>query len=602
MSALSLPATESKRPLSQRFKTLSVLVREDAATEHREHAPRLHSELGISEVTARILVARGVLEPEVAKSFLSPSLKEHLPNPSEMKNLTEAANLILDSIENKEAITVYSDFDVDGLTSSAQLVLFLEAIGALVSSYVPNRFVEGYGVSTEGIQALVARGTQLLITVDCGISSVHEIALARRKGMKSVILDHHIPGPELPKADVVVDPAQEGCSFGEHKLAAAGVVWMLLVLLRVEGRKREALKDVEFPDPKDFLDLAAIGTICDMVPLFGLNRLIAHRGVDALRQARRVGIEALKDVAKVRDNPRFGSGHVSFNIGPRINAAGRLDDANQVVTLLTTRSSKKAKTIAQRINRLNDQRRLVENQVRESCIASLNRQGDPSSLAALSVYGEQYHLGVIGIAAQRLVEEFYRPAAVMGPGKMKIGQEEKSVIKGSVRGIRGFHVADALASLSEILLNHGGHAQAGGFSLRPKNLDAFHKGFLQIAEKTLSSQELQREVNADVRISLSEVDYELAVELQHLAPFGVGNPSPLLVTEGVRVDSISAIKGAHLRVRLADSRCSRNAVAWNMQGHPLLRKDEIVNVAYQVELNTYQGVSSVQLSLKEVWT
>ncbi len=602
MSALSLPAAEPKRTPSVRFNTPLVSIREDAASENRSQASSLKSDLGISEVTARILIARGVSDPEVAKGFLSPSLKDHLPNPSEMKNLTEAANLILDSIENKETITVYSDFDVDGLTSSAQLVLFLDAIGALVSSYVPNRFVEGYGVSTEGISALAARGTQLLITVDCGISSIHEIALARRKGMKSVILDHHIPGPELPQADVIVDPAQDGCAFADHKLAAAGVVWMLLVLLRTEGRKRASFEQVEFPDPKDFLDLAAIGTICDMVPLSGLNRLIAHRGVEALRQARRVGIEALKDVAKVRDNPRFGSGHISFNIGPRINAAGRLDDANQVVTLLTTKSSKKAKTIAQRMNRLNDQRRLVENQVRESCIAKLKRQGDPSERSALTVYGEQYHLGVIGIAAQRLVEEFYRPAAVMGPGQVKQGEKVTDVIKGSVRGIRGFHVAEALESLSEILLTHGGHAQAGGFSLLPKHLDDFHAGFLKVAEEKLGAEELQREVNADVRITLSEVDYELATELQFLAPFGIGNPSPLLVSEGVRVDSVSAIKGAHLRVRLADSVCSRNAVAWNMQGHPLLRKDEVVNVAYQVELNTYQGVSSVQLSLKEVWT
>ncbi|MCB0322799.1 MAG: single-stranded-DNA-specific exonuclease RecJ [Bdellovibrionales bacterium] len=595
------------RRRSSRLLPAKVLLREDQVSLHGSpgdypaDSEQFRRALGVSEVAARILACRGVCEVDSARAFLAPSLREHLPDPATMKNLPEAADALLDAVEAGSRITVYSDFDVDGLTSSAQLVLFLEELGANVTAYVPNRFVEGYGLAATAVEALARTGTEVLVTLDCGITSIREIALAKRLGLKTFVFDHHLPGAELPAADFVVDPAQPGCPFAEHKLAAAGIVWMLLIMLRVKAKRRADFAAKTLPDPKEYLDLAAIGTICDMVPLQGLNRLIAFRGIEALRQTKRLGLTLLKDISRTGSDKRFGSGHVSFGLGPRINAAGRLGDANDVVTLLTTKDSKRARTVVEAIDSLNDRRRLIEGQVRDACISSLTEQGFSEDVPGIAIYGESFHLGVLGIAAQRLVEEFYRPAAVMGPGEMVLDGKRVKVIKGSVRGIRGFHVADALSSLTHLLVAHGGHAQAGGFTVLPERLDEFQTAFVETAGKLLNPELLRRQVEADIRICLSQVDFELANELLQLAPFGIGNPSPLLVSEQVRIGTVSALQDRHLKVRLIGGNCSRNAVGWNLQGHPLIRKDEVVNVAYHVELNTYQGVSSVQLNLREVW-
>ncbi len=581
-----------------RFSPARVTVAEDQVERDLEPAVQsLQSALGISRVTATIMAARDIVDPAAAKSFLNPTLKSELPDPRQMKNIEAAADLILTSIEAKKRICIFHDFDVDGLTAGSQLVLFLKALGAEARCYVPNRFVEGYGLSIAGVEKVAEAGTDLLITVDCGISNIREIALAKRLGMQTIILDHHEPA-ELPPADVIVDPAQEGCPFQKYRLAAAGVVWMLLIVLRGKARER-SIENI--PDPKDFLDLAAIGTICDMVPLTEVNRLIAHRGIESIKGTARLGVQALINVSGLNGKPRFGAGHISFAIGPRINAAGRLDDASQVGELLTTSNSGKAKSLAESIDRLNKRRRSIEEEVRISCIDSLHKEPHLLEAPAIALFQEDFHLGVIGIAAQRLVEEFHKPAAVMALGDAVIDGKEVKVVKGSVRSIKGFNVAEVLHGMSEILIAGGGHAAAGGFSLLPDRLEDFQAAFIEAAEQRLTADMLMRCQRADVRVAFSEVDFLLADELQKLAPFGVGNPSPVLVSEGVTVESATTLSGKHLRLRLSDGKVTRNAVAWGFNGHPLLKRGEQVNIAYQVEINSYQGVSSVQLSLKQAW-
>lgn len=564
---------------------------------------QLSEALGISRVVAVLLLSRGIGDPKKVQEFLYPTLREHLPDPHQMKNLPQAAELILEFVHRKELITIYCDFDVDGLTSGSQLYLYLTALGAKVATYVPNRFVEGYGLACSAVERLAHAGTSLLVTVDCGITNHREIELAKRLGMKVVVLDHHQPGPTLPPADVVVDPAQEGCSFADHKLAAAGVVWLLLVVLRSSARKFSSNDEetLAAPDPKSFIDLAALGTICDMVPLRGLNRMIAHRGVESIRTDSRLGISALMEVAGVKNTPRFGAGHISFSLGPRINAAGRLEDGGQVITMLTSEKPAESKAIAEKLDRLNRQRQNIESEVKESCIEQLRSAPELMKAPAIAIYGEQYHAGVIGIAAQRLVEQYHRPAAVMAPGEVRIGDEMARVAKGSVRSIEGFHVSDVLQSLDSLLLSHGGHAAAGGFTVLFDKLAAFKEAFVEEARQRLTAEMLHRKVFVDLSIGLDEITFDLAGELARLAPFGVGNPSPVFMSSGVRVDSISVLKQKHLRVRVSDGEVVRNAIAWNMFGNPLLRKNAKVDLAFQVELNTYQGVSSVQLNIKEVW-
>lgn len=589
---------------------LNIELRE-ARTAGESPAPRaladaLSQATGISSIAARVLVSRGITTAEAAASFLAPNFRNQLPDPGNIKNMPAAVELILDFVESGEAITIYTDFDVDGVSAGSQLFLYLQCLGANVTSYTPSRFAEGYGLVCSAVERLAERGTKLLVTVDCGISSHRELELAKKLGMRSIVLDHHLPSG-IPPADVVVDPAQDGCPFQEHKLAAAGLVWMLLIVLRKRAKERfrEQCDSGKLapPDPKDFLDLAALGTICDMVPLIGLNRVIAYRGVEALRATQRPGLVALKQVAGVDNNPRFGSGHVAFGLGPRINAAGRLADATDVIQMLTTEDSVRAKSIAASIDRLNDQRRQVEESVKTACLSCLAAEPALLERPALALYGESYHIGVIGIVAQRMVEQYHRPAAVMAPGEMiGPGGAKRAVIKGSVRSVRGFHVADALYALRDLLVTHGGHAEAGGFSLEFEKREAFCAAFVEQAEKVLGAGPLARRLVADLEVDFSEVDFDLVNELSRFAPFGVGNPAPLLITHGVDVVSASSVGSNHLKARFMQGKYALVGIGWGLATHPLLRKGKRVSLAYQPELNTYQGVSSVQLNIREVWT
>ena len=578
-----------------RFSAPRLVFRE---TKPAESLSDFTNKLKITTETARILKARGIDTVDAAKAFLFPTLREHLPNPCEMLNLEAAAELILDFALEKKQITVFHDFDVDGLTAGAQLAEFLKALDANVRCYVPNRVVEGYGLSIAGIDTVIKAGCELLVTVDCGISNVEEIEYAKKNGLRVIILDHHQPS-ELPAADVIVDPAQEGCPFQKYKLAAAGVVWMLLIVLRSQAIKRKVNQAI-IPNPKDFLDLAALGTICDMVPLNELNRLIAYRGLELMRNTRRVGLRALMEVAGVFGKSRFGAGQVSFALGPRINAAGRLDDASHVGELFATKDLKRAKRLAEKIDKLNTQRRTIEEQVKKSCFEII--KSDPQTLKypALAVYGDEFHQGVIGIVAQRLVEEFHRPAAVMAPAEMEYQGKLIKIAKGSVRSIKGFDVAEVLHGMDDILISGGGHSAAGGFSVAFDRVAEFREAFIFQASKRLSSAELQREIKADISTPLAAIDFTLAEELHQLAPFGVGNSSPVLVTENIIIDSTQPLLDKHLKLRLSDGKTTRQAIAWGFMGHPKARKGQEVTVVYQVEINTYKGVSSVQLNIKAI--
>jgi single-stranded-DNA-specific exonuclease len=576
------------------FKPSRVTFRTKFSNDLISRANELANQLNISPVVAKVLIGRGIDTAQQAKKFLSPTLRDDLPNPSGIKNIEEASELLIDAIKNKIQITVYSDFDVDGLSGAAQLVLYLHALGANVNHFVPNRFSDGYGLVSSAVQKLHRSGTKLLVTVDCGITNIKEIALAKRLGLKTIILDHHHANV-LPPADVVVDPAQEGCTFGKYELSAAGLVWMLLIVLRS--------KACEFnpPNPKDFLDLAVLGTVCDMVPLRDINRVLAIRGIEALQKTNRPGLVALKEVSGIGVGKRLNSTHLGFALGPRINAAGRLDDARQVFELLTTSDTNRAKVIAEALNRLNKQRQSIEEDVRASCLKLLEKEQCLLDKHALAVYSDDFHVGVIGIAAQRLVDEYYKPAAIMAPGEEIVDGNIIPVIKGSIRSIPGFHVAEVLQVLSPLLLKHGGHSQAGGFALSYDNLESFQGAFVDEAQKRLTKDMLSKELVADIDVGFDLIDYELVKQLNTLAPFGIGNPSPLFVAHDVIIDSVSSLSGNHLKFRFSDGRNHLIGIGWHLSGHPFVKRGERVNIAFNPTINTYQGVSSVQLNVKELW-
>ena len=561
---------------------------------------QLQQELGVSYILSVILANRGIQSTEEAKVFLRPTLREGLPSPLLIKNISQAVDLILEYVFSKKKITIFTDFDVDGLTSGAQLVLFLKAMGANCDAYTPNRFTEGYGLSCEAINKLAITGTKILITVDCGISNNKEIAHAKSLGMRCIIIDHHQVPKTAPAADVIVDPAQDGCEFQEYRLSAAGLVWMLLIALKKQVDVRGGLEDIQVPDPKDFLDLAAIGTICDMVPLNKVNRIIASRGLEVVHKTTRPGLIALKENAGIRSYRPISGSSVAFALGPRINAAGRLNDASEVFELLTTGNIERARLIASKVEKLNTKRKALEATIRDVCVQQICADYGESLPFGFALYGEDFHIGVIGIVAQRIVEMFHRPAAVMGPSEVRIGGKVKTIVKGSVRGIQGFNVADVLETVKPVLISGGGHAAAGGFSLELENVPKFQQAFIDAAEATLRAKDLTKNYIVDLEVQLEELSFSLAEELQQLAPFGIGNPTPLFLLRNVEIDSVAPLARNHARTRIKSKQMAVNAVAWGFLGHPLLQKGQIADVVCSADINTYNGLSSLQLEIKEI--
>lgn len=563
-------------------------------------AKKISAELGIHPTTAHILVQRGVSSINEAKAFLKPTLREHLPDPSKLKSAELAVKIITNAIENNKYITLFSDFDVDGITSASQMWLVLEPAGAKVRHYVPDRKTEGYGLSADAIKKLADEKTQLLITLDCGISNAKEIELAKNLGLEVIVIDHHEVPPEIPKADCIVNPMQNDCSFKSHKLATAGIVWLISILLIKELKLIQNKEIKNLPNTKDLLDLAAIGTICDMVPLTGLNRLIASRGLDAIRTSPRSGIKSLIEVAQLPIGERFSCSSISFGIGPRLNAAGRLEDASLGFKLLTSPPSQFAKDTAMYLQKLNLERRKLEDETKEICLKLINEESELNKQFAYALYHDSFHPGVIGIAAQRLVEKMHRPVAVMAPGEVTFNGNTLKVIKGSVRSIPEFNVVKGLAELSSILYNYGGHAEAGGFSLLPENLTKFQESFNQVAKQILENIEIKKLIRIDLELSFSDISIRLVQEINSLAPFGVANPSPVFITKGVEIEHLQLIGDSHVKLELKENGTVRNGIGWRMRGHPLLIKNKKVDLVYSLEINTYKGVSSVQLILKEI--
>jgi len=550
----------------------------------------LSAELGLSPLIVCLLTGRGFKDTSSIKGFLEPSLREELPNPFEMKGAVAAGELLVQALLDKKKIIVVSDYDVDGVSSGSQLLLYLKSLGGAVTSYTPSRFLDGYGLSSDLVKRFSEAGFEVLVTLDCGISDLEPIALAKSLGMRVLVVDHHMPG-DLPVADVIVDPAQEDCPFNSFQMSAAGLVWMLLIVIRrIWNEKGD--DSVRASDPKEFLDLAALGTICDMVPLRGPNRVIAKKGLELITRNERLGLRSLFEVTSLNINKRLGAGQIGFTIGPRINAVGRMGDATEAVELLTTEDSKRAGNLAKRMDRFNKSRQQIEAENLEKALELLGE----SDRSANFVWDSSFHIGVVGIVAQRIVERHYVPTAVGAPAEM---EKPEGIYKASVRSISGFNVVEALRELSDYLITFGGHKAAGGFSINYSNLSEFAEKFNEFAAQTLSEEDYIRKQRVDLLVEFSDLSFDFVEEVGQLSPFGMGNPTPVFLSKSVEVESVKPIGREHLRLGLAKDRFKLPAVAWKAQGHPLLTKGSVVNLVYTPEINEYKGLASVQLNVKE---
>jgi single-stranded-DNA-specific exonuclease len=544
---------------------------------------RLAEELNVRPLIAKLLAHRGIIEPDAARRYLSSSLRSDLPSPFLMTGMEKAAERLAQAVAAGELLCVWGDYDVDGTTGTATIICFLREIGAEPIYYIPHRIDEGYGLNIEGLKQLRERGVSVVISVDCGVSNYKEIEFAASLGLSVIVVDHHQPPEELPPAFAILNPHQRDCAFPDKGLCGAGLAFYLVIALRAKLRDLGWFKGVE-PDLRTCLDVVTLGTIADMVPLKGVNRVLSRRGLEVLGGSTRPGIIALKKVAGVRDG-EVTAGQVGFRLGPRINAAGRMDAAVKVVQMLTTTSADDALKIAEELDAHNRERQATEAKVLE---AALELAGDDIGGRYSLVLGEDgWHPGVLGIVASRIVEKFHRPTVVIG---FQEGQG-----KGSARSIRGFHMVDGLRSCADCLEKFGGHEYAGGLTVRRDNFSTFAERFETIARATLAPEDLTPLLEVDAQLDFSAIGMELMKELSALEPFGIGNPEPLFMTRGVEIADRKTINGG-ARFKLRHSGKTLGAVAFGL-ADGLPESQAKVDIVYRLNENEWNDTYAVELRI-----
>jgi single-stranded-DNA-specific exonuclease len=536
----------------------------------------------------QILASRGHTTPEEIRMFLTPSLS-HMLDPSLLHGMANAVARLLEARRTGEKICVYGDYDVDGITGTALLVSFLRTAGYTCSYFIPNRFNDGYGLNAASIESIIALGAALIVSVDCGITAVDEAALCRRLGVDLIILDHHSPKELLPDACAVVNPLQPGCGYPFKSLAGVGVAFNLLVALRSALRNAGAFEDWAVPDLRKWLDLVALGTIADVVPLVGQNRIYAYHGLKQIAQPSRPGLQALKRVAGIKEGA-VSCGQVGFRLAPRLNAAGRMESAVPGVDLLMSDSLDESLLIASELDTANAERQAIEQRIFEEAVTRVESRGNYPGQRSIVLASDQWHQGVIGIVASRLVERYHRPTIL-------IALTEDGHGKGSGRSIPGFHLLEALEPCSGHLTRFGGHRYAAGIGLMEADVAPFAEAFEAVAARTLTERDLVSHLSIDVEVEPADVTKELALELKRLEPFGMGNPEPVLMLRGMTVVERRTVGERHLRLRVSRDGFSFYAIAFNLADRVT---SDVIDLAFFPEMNQWNGSSSLQLRVKDL--
>jgi len=543
---------------------------------------QLADSLTISPALAQVLVNRGITTPEQADTYLNAGL-ESCHDPRLLKGMDRAIDRIRRAIAIGERIVVYGDYDVDGLTSTALLHYVLSELGAVVQCYIPHRVDEGYGLNLSACQTLRKSHARLVITVDCGISSFAEVEALRGFGIDTVVTDHHQPVKgKIPPAFAVINPYQPGCSYPYKSLAGVGLAYKLAVALTEdEARVRK------------HLDLVALGTVSDVAPLSGENRILVKYGLQTLSRAEKPGLKALIDVAGIRTD-RLTAEHVGFILGPRINATGRMGSAEQALQLLLSVDYAAALPLAQALDSENRERQKVESKTLREAMAIIDREINFKEHRALVLHHDTWHPGVIGIVASRLAERYYRPTVLISTAE--------EVAKGSCRSIRNFHIFNALSQCSHLLEDFGGHEKAAGLSIRRDNLAGFKELFNSMAVETLSPDDLVPVIDIDKELSFSLLTEELLNDIERCAPFGMANPRPVFVSHAVsRKGPVRPMRGNGNAFWVSDGTVTCEALV-NNRGEELDLSGLTGNfsLVYAPSLRERHGINSIQLKVKDI--
>ena len=555
--------------------------------------------LGLSEPLARALASRGVAAEE-GGTYLNPTLKALFPDPSSFADMDRAAEILVDALVARQRVVVFADYDVDGASSAALIVRWFRAMGLELSIYVPDRITEGYGPSPAAFRHLKADGAELVITVDCGAAAHDALACAGEIGLPVVVIDHHLMRPgEIPAVAALVNPNRPDCASGLGHLAAAGVSFVLLAALNREARRRGLFGDAAEPDIRTWLDLAAMGAVCDVTQLTGFNRALAAQGLRVMSSWRNPGLKALMELAKGQGPASVF--HVGFLLGPRINAGGRIGRSDLGARLLSTDDADEAAALAQELDALNASRKEVEREVQEAAVRHLEHASNQADAACLVVAEDGWHPGVIGIVAGRLRERYRKPVIVIGIDRAA------DVGKGSGRSQPGVNLGRAVQAAFEegLLLSGGGHAMAAGLSVRPSAIPELRAFLCERLAVEAEAAAAEDGLEIDALVTARGADRALWSDFQRLAPFGPGNPEPVFAAADVRVERPMALRGGHVRCTLTDGSGGRlKAVAWRCEdteaGRRLLVEGGAVHVAGRLKPDDWQGREGVELEIEDV--
>lgn len=551
----------------------------------------LANALKVSPLVAALLITRGYETEEKAYKFLNPSY-EDLHEPNLLKGMNDAVTRVLKAIENQEKILIWGDYDVDGTTGTVVLRKALEILGAQTGYHVPHRFTEGYGLNVEKLKEAKEKGYTLAISVDTGSRAFEAADWAKENGMDLIITDHHLSDEQKgnPNAFAVVNPNQTGCEYPDKNLAGVGVAFKLAhALLREKGREKLV---------EGFLKMVAIGTIADIMRLTGENRAIVALGLRDLPKATNYGLKALMEVADC--NNEMTSYDIGFRIAPRINAAGRMDEALTVIKLFEAKTFEKAREYAEVLDRRNRERQVVQRQISELAFQEYIDTGGSSKQTHITVVaGEGWHRGVIGLAASRITDKLYRPSLVISM--------ENGIGHGSARSIEKYHLHDALEHCAELFEKFGGHAAACGFTIKSENIDALREKLNAHAAGLLTDDDLIPEIKIDAVVSSQTLNLDTVKELKQLEPFGAGNPKPKFVTRDLfLLDEPLVMKEKHLKMRLADKNGKQFEAVWwdgvEKSKEQTLKPKNRIELAYTPEANTWQGNTRLQLVVEDLRT
>ena len=547
---------------------------------------RLRKELGIHKVLADLLINRGVETFEDARRFFRPDLSM-LHDPFLMQDMEKAIVRIEEAIGNKEGVLIYGDYDVDGTTAVSVVYNFFRQFHSRLEFYLPDRYTEGYGISTQGIDYAAENGFTLIIALDCGIKAVDKVAYARERGIDFIIGDHHLPGEQLPAAVAVLDPKRADCGYPYQELPGCGIGFKIIQAFIQKN-------NMDIQQCYQYLDLVAVGIASDIVPLTGENRVLAHFGLQKLNTNPCCGLQSLIDLSTHKSG-HFTVNDVVFQIGPRINAAGRIDHAKDAVKLLTSKSMQEASVYSSSIDLQNAQRKDFDLRITEEALAIIDSDEVLKQRKTTVVFKPDWHKGVIGIVATRLTERYYRPTVVL--------TQTNGHVSGSARSVVGFDLYEALNSCSDLLDQFGGHKYAAGLTMKPENIERFEQRFEEVVAARILPNMLQREIGIDAVLRLSDIDAKFFRVLRQFEPFGPQNEAPLFLSNQVTVaGSAMVVRGSHLKMTVVQ----QGSAAFECIGFGLGEYADAINsgtafdLCYSIEENVWRDKRNIQLNVKDI--